>query len=74
MSEEHIERRFGIIAFEKGFVTGKQIIEALALQVKENLVEEKHRLIGEILVSLGFMTNAEVIEVMKHMVGNLRKT
>ena len=72
MSEEHIEIRFGIIAFEKGFVTEKQIIKALKLQVKESLVEEKRRLFGEILVSLGYMTNGEVIEVMKNMVGDLR--
>lgn len=69
MSEESIERPFGIVAFDKGFVSEEQIIEAFELQVKESLKGKEHRLIGEILVSLGYMTDSQVDEVLQE-IGN----
>ena len=45
-------KRFGFMAVEMGFITLDQIIEAMKIQVKEDLANQKHRLIGQILVDL----------------------
>jgi hypothetical protein len=39
---EHYEKRFGIIAIEKGFISPDELIEALTVQVQEsaNQIEE----------------------------------
>jgi len=58
-------KRFGFMAVEMGFITLDQIIEAMKVQVKEDLENRKHRLIGEILVDLGYMNSSEVDEVLK---------
>ncbi|MBW1888658.1 MAG: hypothetical protein JRI52_09975 [Deltaproteobacteria bacterium] len=60
-------KRFGFMAVEMGFITLDQIIEAMKIQVREDLEKPKHRLIGEILVDLGFMNPSQVDEVLKAM-------
>lgn len=49
------EIRFGTIAVEKGFVTPAQLGQAVSIQMNKALLGEKPRLIGEILVEMGFM-------------------
>jgi hypothetical protein len=41
-----------------------QLIEALSIQAKENFEHGTHRLIGEILVDLEWITHAQVDEVL----------
>ena len=41
METEQFEKRFGNIAVEEGLVTQEQVVEALGLQVKENLETKK---------------------------------
>ena len=53
---KQIEKRFGTIAVEKGFITIDQLLDALEVQVREDLAGKKHRLIGKILYDLGFLT------------------
>ncbi len=60
-------KRFGFMAVEMGFITLDQIIEAMKIQVREDLEKPKHRLIGEILVDSGFMNPSQVDEVLKEM-------
>ena len=48
---EHYEKQFGIIAIEKGFLTSGELIEALKIQVEEDIKYKTHRLIGEILLN-----------------------
>jgi hypothetical protein len=60
-------KRFGFMAVEMGFITLDQIIEAMKIQVREDLEKPKHRLVGEILVDLGFMNPSQVDEVLKAM-------
>ena len=43
------QKRFGLIAVEKGFITTDQLVEAFKVQVLEEIEKEKHRLIGAIL-------------------------
>ena len=43
---EKREKRFGVVAVEKGFITPDQLFEALKVQVQEDLETETHRLVG----------------------------
>lgn len=64
---DHIDKRFGSIAIRKGFITPEQLIEALTAQVKENVYENHHRLIGSILREKGYMTIEQIDEVLNEM-------
>ena len=61
--KEH-EKRFGLIAVGKGFITLEQLIEAIKTQVEEDVKGAGHRLIGEILVDMGAMDGPQVIDVL----------
>ncbi len=63
MDPKYLQLRFGIIAVKKKFATLQQVSKALEVQVAENVSDGKHRLIGDILVDLGFMTQSQVKEV-----------
>ena len=63
MGKNFQAKRFGTIALEKGFITKEQFIEALKIQVKENVEEMGHQLIGTILFALGAMTREQIMEV-----------
>ncbi len=61
-----IETRFAfaVVAIEKDFITMEQAKEAMDIQVTEGLEGKGHRLIGEILVSQGYMTETQIDEVL----------
>ena len=62
---EHYEKRFGIIAIERGFISYKDLIEALKVQVGEEIEIGKHRLLGEILLYQDKITARQIDEVVK---------
>ncbi len=64
METEHLEKRFGVLAVEKGFVTADHVIEALRIQVIEDMQKGKHRLIGRIFLEQGLMTISQIDEVL----------
>ena len=64
---EHYEKRFGIIAFEKGFITADDLVKGLTIQVGEDLRHMRHRLLGEIFFDMGLMTDRQVEEVVSHI-------
>jgi hypothetical protein len=64
---EHYEKRFGIIAVEKGFITADDLVKGLTVQVKEDLCRVRHRLLGEIFFETGVMTDRQVEEVVSHI-------
>ena len=64
---KEIEKRFGTIAVEKEFITVGQLMDALEIQVREDLSGIKHRLIGEILYDLGFLTLDQIEQVLDSM-------
>lgn len=70
MNTEDNEMRFGIIAVEKGFVTAEQIVNALEIQVKEDLSSGKHQRIGMILLEQGYITLQQVNEVLEEIGAN----
>jgi hypothetical protein len=62
---EHYERQFGIIAIEKGFIKSDNLIDALKIQVKEDIEYKTHRLIGEILMENGCLSPYQIQEILE---------
>jgi hypothetical protein len=58
-----VEKRFGEIAIDMGFINEEQLEEATNLQMEQDADGLEHRLIGSILYSLGYMTIQQVNEV-----------
>jgi hypothetical protein len=67
MEAEHHEKRFGVWAVEKGYVTPDEVIEALKIQVMEDVEKGKHRPIGVVLLEQGFITTSQLIDVLEAM-------
>ena len=67
MKKEHYERRFGIVAYYKGFITAEELVEALRIQVMEEINGMGHRVLGEILYEQGFMKSDQIQEVVEAM-------
>ena len=67
MDIQELDKRFGAIAIEKGFIRIDQLMDALEVQVREELSGIKHRLIGRILFDLRFMTFPQIREVLATM-------
>ncbi len=65
MSELNNEVRFGKVAIDKGFITMEQMLNAIEVQVKENIAFGTHRKIGMILMQEGHMTIAQIEEVLE---------
>lgn len=59
------KNRFGSLALKKGFINVEQIIEALSIQLKENIETKKNRPIGEILLQLGYINTKELKELLE---------
>jgi len=68
MTKKKHKRRFGFTAIELGYITLDQLIEAMIIQVREELLSDRYRLIGEIFMELGFMTPEQVDEVVQAQV------
>jgi hypothetical protein len=67
--EDRTEHRFfGDVAVELGFVTPKQVFEALTRQWEETAKGDRHRLIGEILYSSGQLTRSQVESIVAHLI------
>lgn len=62
-----LDKRFGTVATEKGFITIEQLFEAMKIQILEGLEGNKHRLIGQILWENGYMNTQQINEVLKSM-------
>ncbi len=67
MPAEKLDVRIGALAVTKGFITPEQLVEALIIQVNENLYQSKHRLIGEILREKEYLTTAQNNAVLESM-------
>jgi len=67
MPVKKLDKRFGTVAIEKGFVEPEHIFEAMEIQILENLEGSEHRLIGQILWEKGYITTKQIDEVVKSM-------
>lgn len=65
METEHLEKRFGVIAIEKGYVSPEQFVEALKIQVMDDINEGRHRLVGRILLEQGVMDLEQIDNVLE---------
>ncbi len=65
-------RRFGQVAVEKGFITAKELKQAMAEQIEDDISNKPHRLIGKILLEKGWITDEQIEIVLKelHNVGD----
>jgi len=64
---ERIERRFGITAVESGYATVDQILNAIKVQIMEDMEQGRHRIVGEILIDQGVMNPSQINDVLKTM-------
>ena len=62
-------KRFGQIAAEKGYVTAKQLKEALSEQVDDDLSNRPHRLLGAIFFMRNLMNAKQIETVLNEMFG-----
>jgi hypothetical protein len=67
MSEAKLTKRFGIVAIEKGFISKEQFVEAMAMQIENELEGIKAKNLGTILNAMGYMTDEQIQEVVKMM-------
>ena len=67
MSEGKLDKRFGVVAIDKGFITLENLIEGIKIQVIENLEGSEHRLIGQILWEKGYITSEHINKVLASM-------
>ena len=61
---QYDEKRFGVIAVEKGFITIEQVAEAMKVQIRADMGKGIHRLIGAILLDQGLISNTQLNEVL----------
>ncbi|MGD2125515.1 MAG: hypothetical protein PVG99_05505 [Desulfobacteraceae bacterium] len=64
---EYPQRRFGVIAIEKGFITADQLWEALVRQKTQDSGEIERRNVGMILKDMGYLSVSQVNEVLQAM-------
>jgi len=67
MSDGKLDKRFGAIAIQKGFITLEQLLDAMKVQIVEDLEDAEHRLIGQILWERGYISTEQIKEVLESM-------
>lgn len=59
--------RFGKLAVEMGYINLDQLCWAMEYQIKEDLSNKPHKVIGQILFEQGWMTPQQIDEVLKRL-------
>ncbi len=67
MSDAKLDKRFGAVAIQKGFITLEQLLDAMKDQIVEDLESIERRLIGQILWEKGYISNEQIREVLDAM-------
>ncbi|MBN2062632.1 MAG: hypothetical protein JW882_19685 [Deltaproteobacteria bacterium] len=67
MKAQTVEIRFGIVAIDKGFITCEQLIDALRIQVRGEIEQGEHKLIGTIFIEMGLLTRQQIDEIVKEL-------
>jgi hypothetical protein len=60
--------RFGEIAIRNGIITEDQLEEALQEQIYQDLSNNSHKLIGEILYEKGWMTQMQIVIILEERI------
>ena len=61
------ENRFGVVAVKGGYITPEQLTDALKTQILEELKDDRHRIIGNILYEKGYITMPQIADVLVSM-------
>jgi hypothetical protein len=64
MSDDN-EKQLGIIAVRRNFISPEQLIEGYLIQAQEDEEKGNHRLIGEILLDLGYINTTQLQESLR---------
>jgi hypothetical protein len=64
---EYPERRFGVVAMEKGFINADQLWEALVTQKAQVTGDAERRHVGMILKDLGWLSVSQINQVLQTM-------
>jgi hypothetical protein len=64
---EYPERRFGVIAMDKGFINADQLWEALVAQKAQVTGDAERRHVGMILKDLGYLSVLQINQVLQTM-------
>lgn len=64
---ERLDKRFGTIAIEFGMITKQQLLDAMKMQIEDDLAGKEHRLLGQILIAAGIITKDQVRIVLAEM-------
>lgn len=67
MSLKEVEKRFGTIAVDMGYITIERLLDAMEIQVREDVAGKKHRIIGRILYDMGLLTFPQIERVMSSL-------
>ena len=67
MKKKKPAKRFGVVAMEKGFITAVQLLEAMRVQITEDIELQTHRPIGAILLDQEAITGPQLNEVLMAM-------
>jgi hypothetical protein len=59
--------RFGKIAIDMGFVTVKQLKEAIIEQIDDDIADKPHRPIGKILLENSWITKEQIAFVLNEL-------
>ena len=60
-----IEKRFGMIAVGKGYISLEQLLIAMKKQISEDVNQLPHRLIGDIMIEMGFLKPGQIKEILE---------
>ena len=63
-----LKKRFATRSLQKNFITTSQIIEALTIQLKEDIQHKPHRPIGQIFFDLGYMNKDQIDDILQSSV------
>jgi len=72
IAQQVTQKRFGMLAVEKHYITKEHVAEALQIQVEENMGQGIHRQIGAILFDLGRMDAGQVQMILGEMNSTLK--
>lgn len=64
MTTQKIDKRFGTVAVEKGFITKEELFEVIKIQISNELQNNERRLIGQILYDKGYITTDQIDDVL----------
>ncbi len=59
--------KFGMLVIEKGYITEGQLGIAVSQQMKEDIQGMPHRRLGEILMSMELIDEADIIDILNDM-------